>query len=61
MRKGSSVKESPALPGVRSVFAAKSTRPLNGSINTGASPVSSRAIALIVKSLRDKSPSIESP
>ena len=61
IRKGSSLNESPGRTGVRKILAAKSCKPLNGSMNSGFSPVSSRAIELTVKSRRDKSPSIESP
>ena len=56
MRNGSSLNESPGRPGVRKIFAAKSCNPLNGSMNSGASPVNSSAIELTVKSRRDKSP-----
>ena len=61
IRSGSSEKESSGLPGVLNTFFAKSSTPLNKSINSGVSPVSSSAIAFTVKSLRAKSPSIESP
>ena len=61
IRKGSSLNESPGLPGVRKTLAAKSCKPLYGSMNSGFSPVNSSAIELTVKSRRDKSPSIESP
>ena len=61
MRSGSSLNDCSARDGVRIIFFAKSSIPLNGSINSGVSVVSSNAIALIVKSRRDKSPSIESP
>ena len=61
MRSGSSLNESSGLPGVRRTFFAKSTRPSNGSINTGSFPVSSSAMELTVKSRRERSPSIEFP
>ena len=61
MRSGSSLKDCSALAGVLIIFLARSSIPLNGSINSGVSVVNSRAIALIVKSRLDKSPSIESP
>ena len=60
-RSGSSEKDCSALLGVRSNFFPKSSRPLNGSINSGFSDVSSSAIALTVKSRRDKSPLISLP
>ena len=61
MRSGSSEKEFSALVGVRKTFFAKSSSPLNGSMNSGVFVVSSSAIELTVKSRRDKSPLIESP
>ena len=61
IRSGSSLNDCSALAGVRIIFFAKSSIPLNGSMNSGLSVVNSRAIAFIVKSRRDKSPSIESP
>ena len=61
MRSGSSLKESFGFPGVRKTFLARSANPLNGSINSGASPVSSSAIELTVKSRRAKSPRISFP
>ena len=56
IRNGSSLNESPGRPGVRKTRAAKSCKPLKGSMNSGASPVNSSAIELTVKSRRDKSP-----
>ena len=61
MRSGSSEKDCSALLGVRSSFLLKSIRPLNGSRNSGFSEVNSSAIALTVKSRRDKSPLISFP
>ena len=61
MRSGSSLNESPGRPGVLKTFFDKSCKPLNGSRNSGASPVSSSAIAFTVKSRRDKSPRISFP
>ncbi|CAB4948920.1 unannotated protein [freshwater metagenome] len=61
IRSGSSEKEFSAVVGVRNIFCAKSAKPLYGSINSGTLVVNSRAIALTVKSRRDKSPSIFSP
>ena len=61
MRSGSSLNESLGRPGVRRVFSAKSFKPLNGSMNSGLSVVNSNAIALTVKSRRDKSPLILLP
>ena len=46
---------------MRRIFFAKSSIPPNGSINFGSFVVNSSAIALTVKSRRDKSPSIVSP
>ena len=61
IRSGSSENDWGALAGVRIIFFARSSIPLNGSINSGVFVVNSRAIELIVKSRRDKSPSISSP
>ena len=61
MRSGSSLNESLGRPGVRRVLSAKSCKPLNGSMNSGLSVVNSNAIALTVKSRRDKSPLISLP
>ena len=61
MRSGSSENEFSALVGVRKIFFAKSSKPLNGSMNSGTFVVNSSAIAFTVKSRRDRSPSIFSP
>ena len=58
---GSSLKESSGLPGVLITLFCKSDTPPYKSIKVGVSVVNSNAIALIVKSRRDKSPSILSP
>ena len=60
IRNGSSLKLMSGSRGVRKVRVIKSLAPLNGSTNVGESLVSSRAIALIVKSRRDKSISMAS-
>ena len=62
IRSGSSLKLTSGPIGVRNVRVARSTAPSNGSTSSGASPspVSSSAIALIVKSRRDRSASISS-
>ena len=58
MRNGSSLNDSSADKGVRNTRAMRSARPPNGSTSTGVSVVSSNAIALMVKSRRDKSVSM---
>ena len=55
IRKGSSLKLSVGDSGVRSTLDTRSAAPPNGSTSTGLSVVSSSAIALMVKSRRDKS------
>ena len=61
IRSGSSLKDSSAFPGVLINLFCKSATPLNRSIKVGSGVVSSSAIALIVKSLLAKSPSIVLP
>jgi hypothetical protein len=58
IRSGSSEKDTSGSTGVRRTLPARSATPSNGSINVGSSEVTSRAIALIVKSRRDRSASI---
>ena len=55
IRNGSSLKLSVGDSGVRNTLDTRSAAPPNGSTSTGLSVVSSSAIALIVKSRRDKS------
>ena len=55
MRNGSSLKLISGDNGVRKTLPIKSAMPLKGSTKTGESDVTSSAIALIVKSRRDKS------
>ena len=60
IRSGSSVKDTSGPSGVRSTPAARSATPPKGSISSGASsgaPVTRRAMALTVKSRRDRSAS----
>ena len=61
IRNGSSLNDCSAVTGVRSTLALKSARPLKESINLGFSSVNSSAIALTVKSRRERSPSMFSP
>ena len=58
IRSGSSLKDSSGERGVRRVRVIRSAAPPNGSTSTGASPVSSRAMALMVKSRRERSVSM---
>ena len=60
IRSGSSLKLTSGASGVRSTPVARSTAPPNGSTSTGLSDVTSSAIALTVKSRRDRSASISS-
>ena len=61
IRSGSSLNESSGLPGVLINLLSRSPTPLYKSIKVGSSVVNSSAIALIVKSRRDKSASIVLP
>ena len=61
IRSGSSLNESSAVPGVLINLLCRSVIPPNKSKKVGGVVVNSSAIALIVKSLRLKSPSILSP
>ena len=58
MRSGSSENDTSGSSGVRSTPPARSARPSNGSISVGSSPVTSSAMALTVKSRRDRSASM---
>ena len=60
MRNGSSLNETSGDSGVLNVRVARSAAPPNGSTRVGVGEVSSSAIALIVKSRRDRSVSISS-
>ena len=61
IRSGSSLKESSGFPGVFINLFCRSLTPLNKSIKVGSSVVSSSAIALIVKSRRNRSSSMLLP
>ncbi|CAB4532090.1 unannotated protein [freshwater metagenome] len=61
MRSGSSENDCSARTGVRRTLFVRSSIPPKGSMNSGDGVVSSKAIALTVKSRRERSPMIVSP